>query len=80
LCATGGLDYESRPYTITFSAGITRIPFKVLIKDDDIFEGNEYFNLTIDSSSLSNNVTVANPSQVIVNISDSNDGKHYVQQ
>ena len=79
MYVTGGVDYESRPYTITFPAGVTKIPFKVPITDDNIFEGNEYFILTIDSSSLSNNVTLGSPSQVIVNISDSNDGKCYVQ-
>ena len=70
---TGG-DYESRPYSLSFSQGITRISFKVLIIDDDIYEDIESFHVTIDPSSLPSDVIVDYPSEVTVFIMD-NDGK-----
>ena len=48
-------------------------PFAVPITDDDVLEGNENFNLTINISSLPNRV-VTNPHQATVKIVD-NDGK-----
>ena len=42
---------------------MTSVPFDIPINDDDIFEGNENFMLTISSSTL--------PSGVIVGYSDS---------
>ena len=46
----------------------------VPINDDDTFEGNENFILTIDSSSLPTDVTVSNPDYATVTIIE-NDGK-----
>ena len=54
----GGEDYDFVPYTVEFSAGVTRIPLNVSINDDNIFERNEIFNLTINKSSLPKSVTV----------------------
>ena len=67
-------DYSSGPYNVTFLAGVTRVPFNVLIVDDNVLEDNENFSLSIDFSVLPNNVTVANISQAIVTILD-NDGE-----
>ena len=50
---TGGVDYDSGPYTVTFPAGVTSVSFDVAINDDNILENNETFNLTIMTSSLS---------------------------
>ena len=69
-----GTDYESRPYSLSFSQGITRIPFKVSIIDDNICEDIESFNVAIDPSSLPKNVTVDYPSEVTVFIMD-DDGR-----
>ena len=44
---TGGVDYHSGPYNITFPAGITTIPFNVSIYNDTVLEGNEQFTLNI---------------------------------
>ena len=38
--------------------------------DDDISEGNEYFNLSIDLSSLPIKVNATNPANVLVTIVD----------
>ena len=53
---------------------MTRVQFDVPINDDDIFEGNEDFTLTINSSSLPDDVTRGNPGSATVTIVD-NDRK-----
>ena len=68
------MDYGSGPYTVTFPAGVTIVPFNIPINDDNIFEGNEDFMLTIDPSSLPTGGTVGNPGQATVTIVD-NDRK-----
>ena len=50
---------------------MTSVPFDIPINDDDIYEGNENFRLTIDQNSLPpTSVTVGNPGQAIVTIID----------
>ena len=73
------MDYNSGPFTVKFSAGMTRVPFNVSIHEDDILEGNETFNLImiIDSSLLSSKVNTANV-QTTVTIVD-NDGMYRYQ-
>jgi len=66
----GGIDYGSGPYTVTFPLGVTRVSFNAPITDDNILEGNENFTLTIDSSSLPDSVTRANPGSATVTIVD----------
>ena len=64
------MDYGSGPYTVTFPAGVTSVPFNVSITDDIIYEGNEDFILTIDPSSLPTDVSVGSPGQATVTIVD----------
>ena len=65
------MDYGSGPYTVTFPAGTTMVPFSVSIIDDMIFEGNENFTLTIDPTSLPpTGVSVGSPDQATVTIVD----------
>ena len=45
------------------------VPFDILINDDNIFEENENFTLTINSS-LPTGVMVGNPGQATVTIVD----------
>ena len=73
------MDYGSGPYTVTFPAGVTSVPFNVSINDDMIFEGNENFTLTINSSSLptGGTVIVGSPDQATVTIVD-NDRKPFL--
>ena len=68
------MDYDSRPFSITFIASVTVIPLKVSIIDDDIYEGTENFSVSIDLSSLPANIEVFN-SAVVVFISDNHDSK-----
>ena len=62
------MDYGSGPYTVTFPAGVTRVPFDISINDDEIFELSEIFRLVIDSSSLPTGGTVDNPGSAVVTI------------
>ena len=68
------MDYGSGPYTVTFPAGTTSVPFDVPINNDDILEGNEDFTLTIDPASVPTGGSVGSPDQATVTIVD-NDRK-----
>ena len=63
------MDYTSRSYSVTFPAGVMSVPFNITINDDNIFEENENFTLTINSS-LPTGVMVGNPGQATVTIVD----------
>ena len=67
------MDYTSGPYSVTVPAGMTSVPFSNSINNDNIFEENENFTLTINSS-LPTGVMVGNPGQATVTIVD-NDSK-----
>ena len=64
----GGDDYSSGPYNVTFTAGTTNSSFAISIRNDNTFEDNESFALTI--ASLPNIITVGNPHQATVTIVD----------
>ena len=53
---------------------MTSVLFNITISNDDIYEGNETFNLVVNVSSLSSNVTVGEISQATVTIMN-DDGK-----
>jgi len=73
----GGVDYDSGPYNVTFPAGKTSVLLNVSINDDNILEEEEFFDLTIDSDSLPNRVTVDSQYESTVTIVD-NDGKYII--
>ena len=68
----GGIDYNFGPYPVTIFAGETDVQFDVMIIDDDVLEGNETFNLTIDEPLLYIRVVAGNPATVTI---VDNDGK-----
>ena len=53
----GGVDYDSGPYTVTFTAGQTSASFSVPINNDNILEVDKFFTLTIVFSTLPDGVT-----------------------
>ena len=65
---TGGDDYSSGPYNVLFTAGTTNSSFTISISDDNTFEDNESFVLTI--TSLPNIITAGDPLQATVTIVD----------
>ena len=64
------MDYTSGPYTVTFPAGVTIIPFDVPIIDDKTSEDVENFMLTINQTSLPTDVSQHTASKATVNIVD----------
>ena len=66
----GGTDYDSGPYSVTFTAGVTSVLFDVPINNDNIFEMNEDFTLTIIARSLPDGVTRDKAGPATVNILD----------
>ena len=70
MVCTIGEDYNSGTFTVQFKAETTRTSFSVSIKEDNKFEGNENFTLSINSSSLPSRVAVTNPGQATVTIVD----------
>ena len=67
-------NYTLGQYNVTLPAGVTRVTFNVPITNDDVLEVNEKFDLIIDLSSLSSNVTVGSIYKTTVLIVD-DDGK-----
>ena len=65
---TGGDDYDSGSYDITFTAGTISSSFTITINDDNTFEDNESFVVTI--TSLPSIITVNSPRQATVTIID----------
>ena len=63
-------DYVSGPYPVIFLAGMTHAAISVLINDDNMFENNENFTLTIEPSFSPSYVTRGNPDEVTVTILD----------
>jgi len=49
---TGGVDYEPGPYNVTFLPGTQLRFFTINIINDKLYEGNEIFNLSVDTSTL----------------------------
>ena len=68
------MDYSFQSYNVKFDVGVTRVSFNVSVHDDNIFEGNETFNLNINPSSLPSSITIGDHGQTIVTIVN-DDGK-----
>ena len=69
-----GEDYEVGPYTVIIPAGMDSVFFNVSIINDEIYEGNETFNLIVNVTSLPLNVTVGDPNQATITVFN-DDGK-----
>ena len=63
-------DYDATPFYIRILPNKTLIPFTVSIYDDDVYEGNETFTLTIQESFLPPNVIVGEHGHATVTIVD----------
>jgi len=76
--AGGGIDYNSGPYSVTFTAGQTSASFDVAINDDNILELSEDFTVTITTGTLPDGVTRDGDGQAIVVIMD-DEGVHLLE-
>ena len=63
-------DYGSGSYQVTFTAGEIISLFDVPITNDNVVEDDETIDLTIQTTSLPNRVSVTNPSQANIIIMD----------
>ena len=63
-------DYVSGPYPVIFLAGMIHAAFSIQINDDNMFETNENFTLTIDPSLSPSYLSIGDPDEVIVTILD----------
>ena len=70
------VDYNSGQYNVKIPAGSTKVPFNILISDDNFFEGDEEFYLIINKqSSLPNGTIIGSPNRATVKVFD-NECKH----
>ena len=68
--ATAGSDFTGGPYTVDFPAGDTRATLRIAIKDENVPEEREAFNVTIVANGLPAGVSVGTPSESAVTIRD----------
>ena len=74
----GNEDYKHGPFNVTIPAGETSVLFNISIIDDNVFEGNESFSITIDSFFLPSRVLVQPGCMLMVMVMD-NDGMLYAE-
>jgi len=74
LNITGGVDFDAGPYNVTFPAGVTSVLFDVPIINDNIFEPNEEFYLTLSPKFLPDNVFLEGilKTKIIIKANDGN--------
>ena len=75
---TGGEDYEPGPFNVTIPAGEITVSFNISVINDNIFEGNESFNIDVDPSSLPSGVLVQPHSMLMITIVDDDGELLYV--
>ena len=71
----GGVDYVSGPFRVTIPPGETTATFDVAITNDNTYEEDENFRLSIVRSSTPDGVRVGNPRRATVVIEDDSDCK-----
>ena len=74
----GDNDYQFGPYPVKFGAEMTNASFNVSIKNNNVLEFDENFELLINTSSLPSDVTVGIPARATVTIVD-DDSKYSMQ-
>ena len=67
-CLIGGDDYSSGPYNVSFASGKTAAYLFISLLDDELYEGDEYFNVTI--GSLPHGIVRAHPDTANIKIVD----------
>ena len=71
---TAGSDYESGPYTVTFSAGEMSATLMVSTMDNGITELSEYFKVMITSTDQPGAVEIGPYDMALVTIEDNDPG------
>ena len=73
---TAGSDYQSGPYTVSFSAGQMYAILMVGTLDDSTTELSEYFKMAINSTDQPSVVEIGSPNTSFITIEDNDPGKH----
>ena len=73
---TAGSDYQSGPYTVSFSAGQLSATLMVATLNDSTTELSEYFRVAITSTDQPSAVEIGSPNTSFVTIEDNNPGMH----
>ena len=71
---TAGDDYETGPYTVSFSAGLMYATLMVSTVDDDTTELSEYFMVVITSTSQPSVVGIGSPNVSFITVEDNDPG------
>ena len=71
---TAGDDYETGPYTVSFSAGQMYATLMVSTVDDNTTELSEYFRVVITSTSQPSVVRIGSPNVSFITVEDNDPG------
>ena len=71
---TGGADYETGPYTVSFTAGELYATLIVSTIDDNTTELSEYFSATITSTDQPSAAEIGSPNMTFITIEDNDPG------
>ena len=72
--STGGSDYETGPYTVTFTAGQLYATLTVSTMDDNTTELSEYFSAMIPSTDQPSAAEIGSPNMTFITIEDNDPG------
>ena len=73
---TAGSDYQTGPYTVSFSAGQLSATLMVATLNDNTTELSEYFRVAITSTDQPSAVEIGSPNMSFITIEDNDPGKH----
>ena len=71
---TGGADYETGSYTVSFTAGQLYATLMVSTMDDNTTELSEYFSVMISSTDQPSAVEIGSPNMAFITIEDNDPG------
>ena len=75
---TAGDDYETGPYTVSFSAGESYVIVMVSTVEDKITELSEYFKVVINSTDQPSVVEIGSPNMSFITIEDNDPGSMHM--
>ena len=73
---TAGSDYESGPYTVTFTAGQQYATLMVFTMDDNTTELSENFMVVINSTNQTDRAMIGWPNWALITIEDNDPGTY----
>ena len=74
---TAGDDYETGPYTVSFSAGQQNATLMVSSVEDNTTELSEYFKVVINSTDQPDLVEIGSPNMAFITVEDNEPGTYH---